>query len=154
MHCIIAATDGSESADRAVDFAADLAAKFDARLILMHVVAGTTLIAKPNSFAHPQVELRARARLETTSIAEVVTEAAENLLDRVRYRAAVRGARHIESEVRAGAAAEAIIAVAEERQADGIVLGRRGHGRLARLLLGSVSEKVAAHASCPLILVP
>jgi nucleotide-binding universal stress UspA family protein len=41
--------------------------------------------------------------------------------------------------------------VAQRENADLIVVGSRGHGRLAGLLLGSVAQKVIAHASCPVL---
>ncbi|MGH8916933.1 MAG: universal stress protein, partial [Actinomycetes bacterium] len=38
--------------------------------------------------------------------------------------------------------------------ADMIVLGRRGMGGFARLLMGSVTSQVAQHAQCPVLIVP
>jgi nucleotide-binding universal stress UspA family protein len=52
-----------------------------------------------------------------------------------------------------GDPAENILSVAKKRKADVIVLGRRGMGRLAGLLLGSVSQKVSQLAHCPVLTV-
>jgi len=52
----------------------------------------------------------------------------------------------IHTELIEGDAAEAIIDVARTRASDIIVMGSRGLGRLADLLLGSTSQKVVAHA--------
>lgn len=55
-------------------------------------------------------------------------------------------------EVLEGPPAEAILNVANVREIDLIVMGTRGLGRLAGALLGSQSQKVVAHASCPVLL--
>ncbi len=59
----------------------------------------------------------------------------------------------ISEEIIEGDAAEAIIDVATTRGSDVIVMGSRGFGRLAGLLLGSTSQKVVAHAPCPVLIV-
>jgi nucleotide-binding universal stress UspA family protein len=46
-----------------------------------------------------------------------------------------------------------IIAAAKDWQADLIVVGSRGHGRLTGLLLGSVAQKVISLAHCPVVVV-
>lgn len=59
----------------------------------------------------------------------------------------------IHTELIEGDPAEAIIDVARTRSSDIIVMGSRGLGRLAGLVLGSVSQKVVAHAPCPVLIV-
>ncbi len=44
--------------------------------------------------------------------------------------------------------------VGEAQTADLVVIGRRGHGALTELLLGSISHQVADHAKCPVVIVP
>jgi nucleotide-binding universal stress UspA family protein len=44
--------------------------------------------------------------------------------------------------------------VSESKNAAMVVVGRRGHGGLSRLVLGSVSRYVASHAHCPVVVVP
>jgi nucleotide-binding universal stress UspA family protein len=58
----------------------------------------------------------------------------------------------IEEHVRRGGGAQVLLAAADG--ADLLVVGSRGRGRLASVLLGSVSRRVAAEAACPVIVVP
>lgn len=59
-----------------------------------------------------------------------------------------------ETHLVAGDAAAQICRLAEERRADLIVMGSRGHGPLAAALLGSVAAHVVQHAHCPVMIVP
>jgi nucleotide-binding universal stress UspA family protein len=59
---------------------------------------------------------------------------------------------HVECRLAEGPASPTL--EGESKGADLLVVGRRGRGPLRRLLLGSVSRHVAAHASCPVVVVP
>jgi nucleotide-binding universal stress UspA family protein len=59
----------------------------------------------------------------------------------------------IHTELIEGDAAAAIINVAETRGSHVIVMGSRGLGMLAGLVLGSTSHKVVSHAPCPVLIV-
>jgi len=59
----------------------------------------------------------------------------------------------IHTEMIEGDPAAAIIEVATTRESEIIIMGSRGLGRLAGLLLGSTSQKVVAHAPCPVLIV-
>ena len=58
----------------------------------------------------------------------------------------------IEREIVEGSAADVLVGTATER--DLLVVGSRGHGEFAGLLLGSVSRQCAHHARCPVVIVP
>jgi nucleotide-binding universal stress UspA family protein len=100
---------------------------------------------------NPPITIRRRGLLQTEHLQvemeedakEVATEAAQLFLDRGRNARAL---------VVRGEAAEAILETAESESVDLIVMGRRGLGKLRGLLVGSVSERVARHASVPVFL--
>jgi nucleotide-binding universal stress UspA family protein len=154
MRCIVAATDGSESGDRAVDFAADLASKFGVDLNLVNVISAPTAVAETYGRAGPLPDKRTLISIEGASPSEVLENTAKDILAKAKGRAEARGARSVRTETRAGEPAEMILSDAKERGADVIVLGKRGRGRLAGLLLGSVSQKVAMLAPCAVLVVP
>ena len=60
----------------------------------------------------------------------------------------------VRTRVAFGDAAAALMAVGSEEDAELLVVGSRGRGPLATVLLGSVSARLAAEAPCPLIVVP
>jgi nucleotide-binding universal stress UspA family protein len=57
----------------------------------------------------------------------------------------------VQPQVKEGSAAKVLIDLSEE--ADLLVVGARGHGGFAGMLLGSVSQHVAAHARCTVVVV-
>lgn len=78
-------------------------------------------------------------------------KAAEELLVRATAGLDAEGV-EIECRVVEGGAPEVLIAAAAE--GDLLVVGSRGHGGFAGLLLGSVSQQCAHHANCPVVIVP
>lgn len=61
--------------------------------------------------------------------------------------------RRVETEVRAGDPANELLAAASAAGADLIVMGTRGRGTMARLLLGSVARKILLHAPSSVLVV-
>ncbi len=143
---IVVGVDLSEPSLRAVDLAADLAGKYDAELVLLTV---------GHDIAGPDPGLEAYARMEHIQepVATIAVESLREGLADVQHRAAAKGAAHISTDVFIGDPAEQILAYADSRQVDLIALGSRGHGRLAGLLLGSVTQKVVALAHCAVLVV-
>ena len=81
-----------------------------------------------------------------------VHRAAEDLLENVVSE--VTGADDgVEIDRRVVEGAPGAVLVAEARGADLLVVGSRGHGGFAGLLLGSVSQQCAHHAECPVVIV-
>ncbi len=142
MRHILAATDGSGGAERALDVAADLAKRLGAALSILTVGDGFS-----------GEDARRLARLEG-DIGEALALLSNQILVRARERAERGGVKEIETHLAWGDAAEAIMEAVGRMKADAIVLGRRGRGRLVGLLLGSVSQKVVTLASCTVIVVP
>ena len=146
MKRIVAAVDLSEPSLRAADLAADLAAKYDAELVLLTV--GREIV-----WPDPGMEAYARMEHMPEPVAAVAIGSMRERLAEIRDRATAKGARRISTDVFVGDPAGQILDCANARQADLIALGSRGHGRLAGLLLGSVAQKVVALAHCAVLVV-
>jgi nucleotide-binding universal stress UspA family protein len=138
---ILLATDGSEEAQLAATTAADLAEKTNSELHLITVGPDYPLYELPEHPAGFEDVLRENRR------------EAKEMLEQQAKRIEESGGTVKESHLREGRADEEIVEVAEEIGAGLIVLGSRGHGRLRRALLGSVSDAVVRHAHCPVTIV-
>jgi nucleotide-binding universal stress UspA family protein len=138
---ILLATDGSEEAQLAATTAADLAQKTNSELHLITVGPDYPLYELPEHPADFEDVLRKNRR------------EAKEMLEQQAKRIEEWGASVKETHLREGRAAEEIVEVAEELGAGLIVMGSRGHGRLRRALMGSVSDAVVRHAHCPVTIV-
>jgi nucleotide-binding universal stress UspA family protein len=144
MERILVGVDGSAPSLKAVDFAADLASKYNAELILL------TVVPHPSPEFDPAIEEYVRLEHIPVPATELALTTADSVLDNARRKARAKGAARISAEPSFGDPAQEIITAAWDRQADLIVVGSRGHGRLAGLLLGSVAQKVISLAHCPI----
>jgi nucleotide-binding universal stress UspA family protein len=170
---ILVATDGSDTANRAVDHAADLAARLGVPLTVGHVLqhgASTEELERLAEVEHLVHHVAAEPSLDfanvpttmdavlsgTLSGAEkqrVIAVIGEEIVDRAALRAKAAGAGDVATRVVNGDYDEGILGMAKDIGADTIVIGQRGLGRLRQLLQGSVSRKVIQQAECAVIIV-
>ena len=137
---IVVAVDFSEHVDPVLDAAVDFARQFNAELHLVHAFDVRIPLVTPYEVAIP------------TAFIEEAREAAASKLDALIRKVAAEGVTatsHL-SEV---PAASAIVDMAEELEADLIIMGTRGHTGLKHVLLGSVAERTLRHAPCSVLTV-
>jgi len=145
MMRIMVATDGSDSANRAVEFAARLACDLNCGLKIVNVVG---------AYDRPPEQLLAFARCEHVTPQAFLSDLSEQALRMAKQRAIELGVSDIQLESQKGEASRWIVEIARRDRDDVIVLGKRGLGRVSGLLLGSVSQEVVSIASCAVIVVP
>jgi nucleotide-binding universal stress UspA family protein len=167
---VLVAVDGSEHADRALDLACGIASRFEADLIALHVVPDKPLSEAERRMAEVEFQAEiardfdparfADARGDVRLMSQRLTEQAaetgrrfrvalgERLMEDAKARARDQSVASVRTVMREGDPGAAILQIAKEEKADLIVMGRRGLGDLAGLLLGSVSHKVAHLAEC------
>lgn len=134
---IVVGLDGSENAHRALTWAMGLARSCQAKLVAVHALGLLD-------------ELEDGARVPAATHRGEIGERFETV-----WCAPLRGA-GIPNElvVRDGTPVDVLLAVADEEQADLIVVGSRGLGNRPEYVLGSTSHLLAAHASAPVVIVP
>jgi nucleotide-binding universal stress UspA family protein len=135
LRTVLVGTDGSPEAAHAMRFAGDLATKVGAELLVANA-AGPGEVVHPRD-VDPHVDRDARR--------ELVEEWCEPL-----RQAGVT----CEVAVVEGDARTALLDLADVRGADLIVVGSRGHGPVARLLIGSVASSLTHHSHLPVTVVP
>jgi nucleotide-binding universal stress UspA family protein len=136
---ILLAVDGSSHALNAAKIAADMARLMTSEQLCVVVVYHPI----PTYLGEPNFQIAIDARLKE---AEAIFQQAVKTIGEMPV--------EIQTELIEGDPAEAIINVAKTRSSEVIVMGSRGLGRLAGMLLGSTSHKVVAHAPCPVLIVP
>jgi len=135
---ILLAVDGSEHSYHAARMAADLARAMKSEKLRI-VVAYDRI---PPYLGEPNLQNAIDARLIEAQ--EILQKAVETVGETPA---------DVHTELIEGDPAEAIIEVAKTRNSSVIVMGSRGLGRLAGLVLGSTSQKVVSLAPCPVLIV-
>jgi nucleotide-binding universal stress UspA family protein len=144
---ILIPVDGSEHSEKAVEFAATIAAQDDAEVCVVHVLKRERV---PEALA----EYIKKEHLNEETPASLVREAQETegsaLVGNAEAKLKGSGIGNISTELIWGDPAEAIIEYARKNDYDVIVMGSRGLGGVKSLFLGSVSSKVchAAGSTC------
>jgi nucleotide-binding universal stress UspA family protein len=138
FHHVLIGYDGSANGKKALEYGIDFAMHAEAEITIV-----TAFPKTPDMLGAPQYdELLSRLVAEAQATAEMAAEQARAC-----------GIEKVRVEVLEGSPAEAILRVAETRGCDCIVVGSRGRGEMAGLLLGSVSDRLAHHAKVPVLIV-
>jgi nucleotide-binding universal stress UspA family protein len=139
MERIVVGIDGSETSQRALEWAAEEARLRGASLEVVHAWHMPYLGVYP----------MAGTGLDPTAFEEAARETLEVAIGGL---ATSEPTVQVEQSLLTGSAATAILESA--KGADLVVIGSRGLGGFAGLLLGSVSQQVVHHATCPVVVVP
>jgi len=150
---ILVPIDGSEHSRKALEFAADIAGRFNASVVLVHVVSTAALLPAPV----PQVGVPVTPEgvpppVFSKKMAEDLAKLGSELLARGSSEVEKRGLT-VKNVLERGEPVEKIVQTAKNERCDLIVIGARGLGKMRALLLGSVSDGVVHRAPCPVLVV-
>ncbi len=170
IRSILAPTDGSDQADKAVTLASDIAAKYGAKLVLQYVMWRDPSLEKLrasidmnllsqsardelDAAQHPIAEKVSSALFPPVISEAALNEIGEQVLERGRQTAETKAVEELELVLIDGDPARKIVQIAKQKRADLIVMGSRGLGGAEGLLTGSVSYKVnhASPCSCAVV---
>ncbi len=136
---ILVPYDSSQMANKALIRASEIAKTFNSRLIVLTVV----------DISFPYPELFAIDNPEKNYF-ETMRDLAMERIDQVMKKMDIE----YEKVVVRGKPSQAIVEVADQVNADLIVIARKGESGFVRTLLGSVSQSVIVHAKCECLVIP
>jgi len=140
---IVVGTDGSETASEAVRQATELANAVGATIHLVSAFepVSSQRLREERQQAPDDLQWAVNAREDVDG---TLKDASEKIKE---------GGVKVETYARQGDPADAILDVAEEKNADLIVVGNKGMTGAKRFLLGSVPNKVSHHAPCSVMII-
>ncbi len=136
---IVVGVDGSPGSRKALTWAAAEAADHSADLVVVNV------------WEHTLLPPAGSVSVSDKYVADPSQRTAEDLVEVIRDVLGEQPPVLVQPRVKQGRAAKVLIEESED--ADLLVVGKRGHGGFAGLVLGSVSQHVAAYAHCPVAVV-
>ncbi len=141
---IVVGTDGSETASEAVRQAMELAGAVGASIYLVSAFepVGNQRLREERQQVPDDMQWMVNPREDVDATLREAAELAEGV-----------GVKSVRCHAREGDPADAILDVAEERNADLIVVGNKGMTGAKRFLLGSVPNKVSHHAPCSVMII-
>ncbi|MFC4359465.1 universal stress protein [Halobium salinum] len=134
---ILLPTDGSESAEAAIDHAIDLAVRYDATLHVLYVVDTAAFGDLPH---------------DTSVVLEGFEEVGRAAVERVADRARETGV-PVETDLVHGLPRDEIVDYVEAEGIDLVVMGTHGRTGLGRMVLGSTTERVVRRSPVPVVTV-
>lgn len=140
LKTILVSTDFSENSDHAIPYAAELGKKFNAKVILVHVVA------------YPVYPVSYEITVDVATLRNELEAAAMKLINERADKIRAEGV-EVETVVEVGTAFVEIIRSARHRNADLLIISTHGWSGMKHLLLGSTAERVVRKAPCPVLTV-
>ncbi len=167
---ILVPVDGSKHSVRAVELASDIASKYDAEVILLHVLLRGHMSSglkkaleievgkrekKSENLINFPMEIMAEisSKKDKQLSIEELDYIGKYVLSNVALICQDNGVTKITKRVEEGSPAKTILRIAGDVQADMIIMGNRGLSELQGMLVGSVSHKVSHLAKCTCVTV-
>jgi len=141
---ILVPLDGSDNGYRSLDYAANLAKKFDSQIHILSVFRHHSHIEKSISMVRPR---------EPENLDDVLSAYAKDVVAQGKTLLLEKGVDNIKGFIKMGRAPKKILEFAKKNHIDLIVISSKGHGELSGYLLGGVSHKVTGLAKCPVMVI-
>lgn len=144
MNEIVVGVDGSEESRAALDWAVEEGRLRQAPVLAIHAWE-VPMVPAPTGLVPPSVEVVG----DLTELREDAASLVEIMVQEIAGDAADVEIRPLTVEDKP---VRALLDAAERNDAQMIVVGSRGHGGFVSLLIGSTSDQVARHATCPVVI--
>ena len=151
MKKVLIAIDYDPSAQKIAETGYSFAKTMGAQVTLLHVTSDATYYSSLNYSPIMGFDSFSNLDVVQTDIVNQLEEGAEEYLDKTRQ---FLGDETIQTVVRDGDFGESILEVADEMNADIIVMGTHSRSGWDKLLMGSVAEKVLRKSTIPLFIIP
>ncbi len=143
---ILLATDGSASSRKALEFAVEMAARYDAQVYILHVISTMEI---PLDI----LEYISAEDIEDSPASVYLEKVGSKIIQQSERECKATGCENVHTIVLRGDPADTIIEFAKEKGSDVIIMGSRGFRGIKGRLMGSVSRKVIHAAECTCIVV-
>ena len=151
MKNILIALDFDPTAQKVAEIGFKFGENKDASITLLHVIADPSYYA--STVYDPIMGFGGYANLNLLS-PDIINELKKESLEFLEKSKQHLGGENIKILVKEGSIAETILQVAEELNADIIVMGSHSKRWLENMLMGSITEYVLHHSSVPLLIIP
>ena len=151
MKKVLIALDYDPTAQKVAELGFSMAKAMKAEVVLLHVTSNPAYYSSTEY--SPIMGFTGYMNMEPSQlgIGEELKKASQHFLDKSKHHL---GDEKIQTVVKEGGFAEAILNTAKELHADVIVLGSHSRKWLENIIMGSVTEEVLRHTSIPLFIVP
>jgi nucleotide-binding universal stress UspA family protein len=149
---ILVAVDGSEMANKALDFALDLAEKYLAEIFLISVYQPVTPLFYFPPMTAPNIHPIASPTTTAAFSKELKAQHERVLSEALKKAMSTKPNLKVSTILCEGRPSDKIIEAADEGSFDLIIMGSRGIGGIKEVFLGSASDRVADEAKCSVLL--